>query len=263
MRFFVYVDNLPGVLGFTGNSFADFLVGVPYLGVTFQGTGRAPLVARSVYGAYVQDNWRISRRLTINAGLRYEYAQRWRDADHRLNRLGTLDTSALSRDLGGRFLLAGSPDYYLPGTGVISGSGPPLIRASLIDPSWRDFQPRIGLAYRPFDDNKTAIRAGFGIYYALPDANSVAQELTSPPRFRTRRRSSIFRPLCRSASRCVIRNSGPPHRLPAQQPPVTIHAIAIRISISGPSAWSANYRTTFCLRPSIWAITESTIRSAY
>ncbi|MGH9582408.1 MAG: TonB-dependent receptor domain-containing protein, partial [Bryobacteraceae bacterium] len=179
--FFIYADNLPGSLGFTGNSFADFLIGVPLEGLTFQGTGRAQMVERSVYGSYVQDNWKISRRLTLNAGLRYEYPQRWHDSNTQLNRLGTLDTSAASQAMGGRFLLAGSPDYYLPGTGIIQGSGAPLIRASIVDPSWRDFQPRVGLAYRPFNDNKTAIRAGFGIYYALPDANSVAQEMTSPP----------------------------------------------------------------------------------
>lgn len=179
--FFVYANSLPASLGFTGNSFADFLLRVPYVGVTFQGTGRAQMVERSVYASYVQDNWKISRRLTVNAGLRYEYPQRWHDSNTQLNRLGTLDTSAASQAIGGRFLLAGSPDYYLPGTGVINASGPPLIRASIVDPSWRDFQPRVGMAYRPFSDNKTAIRAGFGIYYALPDANSVAQEMTSPP----------------------------------------------------------------------------------
>ncbi|MGH9656417.1 MAG: TonB-dependent receptor domain-containing protein [Bryobacteraceae bacterium] len=179
--FFIYADGLPGVLGFTGNSFADFLTGVPFEGVTFQGTGRAQMVERSVYAGYVQDQWRVSRRLTLNAGLRYEFPQRWRDSNSQLNRLGTLDTGPASQAMGGRFLLAGSPDYYLPGTGVVKGTGAPLIRDSIIDPSWRDFQPRVGLAYRPFNSNKTAIRGGFGIYYALPDANSVAQEMTSPP----------------------------------------------------------------------------------
>lgn len=179
--FFVYVDNLPGALGFTGNSFADFLTGVPFLGLTFQGTGAANKVERSVYATYIQDSWKISRRLTLNAGIRYEFPQRWHDGNTRLNRLGTLDTSAASQAMGGRFLLGGSADYYVPGTGVIRGSGAPLIRGSLVDPSWRDFQPRVGLAYRPFNDNKTAIRAGFGIYYALPDANSVAMETNSPP----------------------------------------------------------------------------------
>ena len=95
--------------------------------------------------------------------------------------MGTLDTSAASIALGGRFLLGGSPDYYLPGVGMVQGTGSPLIRGSLVDPAWRHFQPRIGLAYRPFGDNQTAIRAGFGTYYVLQDASSIAFELLSPP----------------------------------------------------------------------------------
>jgi hypothetical protein len=179
--FFIYVDNLPAAAGFTGNSFADFLTGVPFEGVTFQGAGKAPMVERSVYAGYVQDGWRISRRLTATFGLRYEYAQRWHDRDTSLNRLGTLDVSPASMAMGGRFFLAGSPDYYVPGTGVVRGSGQPLVRGSLVDPAWKDFQPRIGIAYRPFHDNRTALRAGFGVYFALQDANSLAFEMLSPP----------------------------------------------------------------------------------
>jgi hypothetical protein len=179
--FFVYVDGLPSSLGFTGNGFADFLLGVPFEGVTFQGTGKADMVERSVYGSYVQDTWKMARRLTLTAGLRYEFPQAWHDSNTSLNRLGTLDISPASQALGGRFLLGGSPDYYLPGTGVVQGSGAPLIRGALVDPNWKDFQPRIGLAYRPFHDNRTAVRAGFGVYYALQDANSLALEMLSPP----------------------------------------------------------------------------------
>jgi len=65
----------------------------------------------------------VSRRLTISAGLRYEFPQRWHDRDTGLNRMGTLDVSAVSRAMGGRFLLGGSPDYYLPGQGVVQGMG--------------------------------------------------------------------------------------------------------------------------------------------
>jgi hypothetical protein len=179
--FFIYTDGLPSSLGFTGNGFADFLIGVPFEGVTFQGTGKADMVERSVYGSYLQDTWKASRRLTLTAGLRYEFPQAWHDSDTTLNRLGTLDVGPTSQALGGRFLLGGSPDYYLPGTGVVQGSGSPLIRGSLVDPNWKDFQPRVGLAYRPFDDNRTALRAGFGVYYALQDANSLALEMLSPP----------------------------------------------------------------------------------
>src|SRR5260370_14888846 len=103
-------------------------------------------------------------------GLRYEVPKRWQDRDTSLNRMGTLDVSAESQALGGRFLLGGSPNYYVPGKGVVQGNGGPLIRGALVDPAWHDFQPRVGLAYRPFHDNKTAIRAGFGVYFALQDA---------------------------------------------------------------------------------------------
>ncbi len=179
--FFEYTDGLPASLGFTGVGFADFLMGVPFLGITFQGTGKADMVERSVYAGYLQDNWKISRSLTINAGIRYEFPQAWHDSNTSLNRLGTLDVSAASQAVGGRFLLGGSADTYVPGVGVVAGSGSPLIRSSIVDPSWRDFQPRIGLAWRPFPNNKTAIRAGAGIYYALQDANSLAFEMLSPP----------------------------------------------------------------------------------
>src|SRR6185437_13827369 len=121
--FFVYVDGLSPQFGFTGAGFADFLLGVPFEGLTFQGTGKADMVERSVYAGYLQDHWNVSRRLTISAGLRYEFPQRWHDRDTGLNRMGTLDVSAVSRAMGGRFLLGGSPDYYLPGQGVVQGMG--------------------------------------------------------------------------------------------------------------------------------------------
>jgi hypothetical protein len=179
--FFEYADGLPASLGFTGAGFADFLLGTPLLGVTFQGTGKADMVERSVYAGYLQDNWRVSPKLTLSLGLRYEFPQAWHDHNTTLNRLGTLDVSAASQAVGGRFLLGGNANTYVPGVGVLSGTGRPLIRGSLVDPDWHDFQPRIGLAYRPFRNNKTAIRAGAGIYYALQDANSLAFEELSPP----------------------------------------------------------------------------------
>jgi hypothetical protein len=139
------------------------------------------MVERSVYAGYLQDNWRISRRLTVNAGLRYEFPQSWHDSSTQLNRLGTLDTSPASEAVGGRFLLGGSDNYYVPGVGVVAGGGPAAIRGSIVDPSWRDFQPRAGLAWRPFASSKTAIRAGAGVYFTLQDANSLAFEMLSPP----------------------------------------------------------------------------------
>ncbi|MBV9406712.1 MAG: TonB-dependent receptor, partial [Acidobacteriaceae bacterium] len=179
--FFVYTNGLPAVLGFTGAGFADFLVGVPFEGVTFQGTGKADGVSRSMYTGYIQDNWKVHPKLTLNLGIRYELPQPWRDLDRNGNRLSTLDVSAYSQSIGGRFLLAGSPDYYVPGQGVITASGAPLVRNSIVVADKNDWQPRVGFAYRPFNNNKTAIRGGFGIYYFIQDANSLAFEMASPP----------------------------------------------------------------------------------
>lgn len=179
--FFIYEDGLPSVLGFSGSGFADFLLGVPLEGVTFQGTGKADGVSRSIYAGYVQDNWKIAPQLTLNFGIRYELPQPWRDLDNSLNRLSTLDTSAYSQSIGGRFLLAGSHNYYVPGQGVVNGTGAPLVRNTIVARDATDLQPRAGFAYRPFRDNKTAIRGGFGIYYFIQDANSLAFEMASPP----------------------------------------------------------------------------------
>jgi len=179
---FEYLNNWPYYFGFTENGFADYLLGIPTAGLTFQGTGRVNLLERSVYGVFLQDDWKVASRLTLNLGLRWEYPQPWHGNNPALGRLGTLDTSAASLALGGRFLLGGSPDYYLASAqGVVQGTGPALIRESIVAPNWRDFAPRVGFAYRPFNNNRTAIRGGFGTFFSVPDASDILNMAASPP----------------------------------------------------------------------------------
>ena len=148
---------------FTGNSFADYLLGYAQsaaggLGGLGNFGGAAKYAFSTISESYIQDDWKINDRLTLNLGLRYEVMLPWR------GRLANFDLAT------GRSLLTVSPDYYVPGLGLIQGTGQPLLpeRPEHIDAN--NFAPRLGIAYRL--GAKTVIRAGGGVFYALDGAGS-------------------------------------------------------------------------------------------
>jgi Carboxypeptidase regulatory-like domain len=91
------------------------------------------------FGAFVQDNFRVTKNLTINMGLRYDY---WTVPKERDGRLFNRDASPL---------------------GV--GTGPFRPAGSLYNSYWPNFGPRIGLAWSVGSDRKMVIRAGSGIFF--------------------------------------------------------------------------------------------------
>ena len=84
---------------------------------------------------YVQDDWRVNRKLTLNLGLRYDYNTVWREGHDRLQNFDFASQS---------FLPVTDAPYHAPG---------------------KDFAPRIGLAYDPFGTGKTVIHAYGGMFY--------------------------------------------------------------------------------------------------
>lgn len=126
----------------SGNGFASFLLGVPQAGAL---TITRPLFLYQRYwGAYVQDDWRITNKLTLNLGLRWEYTTPYAE---KFGQIGYVDFDAVDPVAGvkGTFKLIEPGGYQS-------------------DPNRKNFSPRVGLAYQLTP--KTVIRAGAAIFYA-------------------------------------------------------------------------------------------------
>jgi hypothetical protein len=127
-------------------SFANFLQGIP---VTYGGPLAGSQINRyflyNTLGFYAQDDYHITSRLTVNAGLRYEFMTTPREANGRQYAIRNLTTD--SSVLSGGELAAWIP-------------GPVMQNAT-----YRNFSPRVGFAWDVFGDGKTAVRGGGGIYY--------------------------------------------------------------------------------------------------
>jgi TonB dependent receptor len=156
---------------FTGNSVADFLLGDPNtaaLSSVLIGD-----IRYKYYGGYVNDDWKITPKLTLNFGLRYEY---WTPAYERNN-------------LQANFVVGPNKLMY------VSNNVPPSTPASLamdvpsdvdnrglVEAHHDNWAPRAGLAYQLF--RNTVIRAGAGAFYAEANAAGISSRPEYNPPFR-------------------------------------------------------------------------------
>lgn len=163
--------NLPSAAGTTGSSMADLLLGVPQAIASSVGDGIAHDYT-NLYSVYFQDDWKLTSRLTLNLGLRYEYASPYVE---KLDRFTILDTA--DKTSGGRLLLANSTKAFQPGKGIID-VGTQNSR-SLIAPDRNNWAPRLGFAYRPF--SKTVFRGGAGMFFDVQEGNEAQFLRNNPP----------------------------------------------------------------------------------
>lgn len=130
----------------SGNAFASFLLGDVYSASTFfpylQSGNR-----NGYYSPWVNDDWKVTPKLTLNLGVRWEIQPGFTDPN---NRLSYMDPAAPNAPLGG---IPGA--YIFASKGAFSSTG---------DTHWKDFAPRFGFAYRVTD--KTVVRGGYGIFFA-------------------------------------------------------------------------------------------------
>lgn len=210
---------------FTGNAFADFLLGLPTKSYIAQ-SGPDVHAHAIQTGLYGQDEWRISDRLTMTFGLR------WQASPPFVSDQGNL--TAFDKRNGGIIY----PGQSQPRLGFLESINacPPINPASNSNPALpcgpvelassvglgpglrqfyqKNFQPRIGFAYRPFGDNKTVVRGGFGIF-TMTNLGQLSFNTTN-----------IHVSVVRTTSNSLLSNAPPAYQFPAVRTPGNVLTVA-------------------------------------
>jgi hypothetical protein len=170
-------------------NFNNFLAGVPSFTIFGSGIGNRSLRATD-YNFFVQDDWKFSRRLTLNLGLRYELDLPPYDTR---GRIATFDPA----------LYVPRPQFVVVG-GVPTPVGPPIggyVQAGNVIPQYdvasipnvskrvvnsidpNNFAPRVGFAYSPFDSGRLVVRGGYGIFYSRTSFQYITLNVIAPPTY--------------------------------------------------------------------------------
>jgi hypothetical protein len=148
---------------FTGNAFADFLLGLPRQSFD-QVANRGPMDGHSNdFAAYVQDDWKASRDLTVYLGLRYEIVGVWHEKNQQL----------------ANFVILSDGGHHVVPNATVAAALPPAVIGfnrtiladtlglsdALMNTDKNNFSPRVGFAWRLGGDDKSVVRGGFGIFH--------------------------------------------------------------------------------------------------
>ena len=147
----------------TINGLGDFLLGLPS---RFQmGSQRINRIRNIGTNFYVQDDFKVTSNLTLNLGLRYEPYHMFYSTDDELSVFipGQQSTVFPSAPTGALYV----------GDAGIGRTGAPK--------DWNNFAPRLGMAWQPFGNGKTAIRGAWGLFYDMPPFHAMSQFVNNPP----------------------------------------------------------------------------------
>lgn len=184
----------------TGNSVADMLLG-NFRTYTEADSDPVAFFRFSQYDAYAMDSFKLSRKLSIEFGVRYQYGQPTYSQQNNMANFdpalydpskavtvlpnGVIDPTKGGNPYNGLVRVGdGVPQDQLGrvpgGNSALTLSIPSGAERGVYKPQHL-FAPRFSFAYAPFDDNKTAIRGGFGIFYDKPEGNLIYGAVNLPP----------------------------------------------------------------------------------
>lgn len=136
----------------TNDALASFMLG--YARTFTQGFGEFKDNLLTTYGLYIQDDFHVSRRVTLNLGLRYDPQFPWQERKKRIEQFSVSDYNANVRS---QQYINAPPGLLFPGDPGVPEWG---VKANL-----KNIAPRVGLAWDVTGDGRTSIRAGAGVFY--------------------------------------------------------------------------------------------------
>ncbi len=153
---------------FTGDAFADFLLGEAFY-FTFGDFERDVLHQRwSATNLFVQDDLRVNQRLTLNLGVRYEYVTPIVDAS------GQTATVLIRKPFTPGVPQSGVAETVLAGTNGLCDKCTYL-------PDRNNWAPRFGFAYDLLGNGRLALRGGYGVFFNQMESNLALQNVLQPP----------------------------------------------------------------------------------
>jgi hypothetical protein len=156
-------SNARGTFNFTGlqtgYDLADFLLSLPYQtsAVTYLNGNNSRYLRETTLSAFATDDYRFRSNLTINAGVRWEYFSPYTE---KYGQMANLD--------------------FAPGFTAVAQVVP-----GTIQPDYKLFSPRVGIAWKPWKSKQILVRGGYGIYYNGGVYSSLASRLVGQPPFTT------------------------------------------------------------------------------
>jgi len=145
--------GLPTSAGGTGSPIGDFLTGKAVN--LHQSNPNPNYISQNFFGTYIADTWKVSPRLTVNLGLRWNpfFPMQFIQSD-----VSNFSLSNFYANKRSTVVPTAPPGFTFPGDPGFPGR-------SGMDRKWKNLEPRIGLAWDPFGDGKTSVRASAGTAY--------------------------------------------------------------------------------------------------
>ena len=148
--------NGPGTFSFdptvTNSSMASFMLG--YMHAFVQGNGEYKDNRVNNFGMFVQDDWHVARKLTLNLGLRYDPFFPWKETKDRFE---IFKPDAYARGIRSQVFVNAPPGLLFAGDTGIPQYG--------LKSNWKNWGPRVGFAYDVTGDGRTSIRGGAGVFF--------------------------------------------------------------------------------------------------